>query len=417
MILLHQQALSQAYELSDLKVFNGDDELANPFAGGLRAPQFNKMDVNLDGIEDLIVFDREGDIIIPFIKQSDESYDYVPSFRGIFPAIRQWIRLVDYNGDGVKDIFCSPITIGIPGVEIYKGVVTDGVLSFEQVLFPQNSSDIIFYPLGMSRSQVYVSPADQPDITDIDGDGDIDIVAFEPAGSSVFYYRNLTVEEGLDPDLFEMRLEDQCYGGFIESGFSQDVSLSPSAGDCANFFREPSDSKSRPRHAGSTVTVEDVTGDDLPEILLGDIAYNGIVQLVNGGNPNLAWMTDQEVRFPQASDRPVDIELFLASFFEDVKGDSIQELIVSVNDRTGTQGRNHIWLYDRVTAEGQKDQFLLNNRNYLVDEMIYTGLLSAPLFFDYNSDGLIDLLIGTSGKSPDGITIDPRMILYENQGR
>lgn len=412
-LVVHLDA--QRYQLADVEVLHGTDRLDIAMAGGLRAPQFSQMDLDLDGREDLVIFDREGDIIIPLL-HVDAGYIYAPEYRDLFPAVRQWMRLVDYNGDGVKDLFCAPISIGIPGVEIHKGIIEGDSLRFEQLLFPQNTADILFYPLGSSRSQVYVSTADQPDVRDIDGDGDIDILAFEPSGSSVFYYKNLTIENNLDPDDFIVRLEDQCFGGFIESGFSQDVSLSPSAGDCATFFRSPDEISARSRHAGSTVTAMDVTGNGLSDVLLGDIAYNGIVKLTNGGNERLAWMVDQETKFPEASDQPIEIELFLSTFYEDVDEDGTAELIVSTNDRSGAQGRNHIWLYDRITQEGARDQYLLKNKNYLVDEMIYTGTMSAPMFFDADGDGLTDLLIGTSGKSPDGISIDPRMILYKNVG-
>ena len=35
--------------------------LANPWMGGLNAPQFSNIDVNGDGVKDLFVFDRQGD--------------------------------------------------------------------------------------------------------------------------------------------------------------------------------------------------------------------------------------------------------------------------------------------------------------------------------------------------------------------
>ena len=415
-LIFGSDAHSQQFPISDIEVMEGSHILELAMAGGLRSPQFNTMDINLDGLEDIIVFDRDGEVILPLLKKTESGYRFDPTLRSKFPAIRQWMRLVDYNGDGIKDLFCSPISVGIPGVEVYKGIIEDDELRFEQVLFPHNTSDILFYPLGMSRSQVYVSPADQPDVRDIDGDGDIDFLSFEPSGSAVFYYKNMTVERGLDPDLFEVILEDQCFGGFIESGFSKEVSLSPSAGDCASFFRDPDDVVARPRHAGSTVTATDVTGDGLVDVLIGDVSYDGIVQLSNGGNSNLAWMTEQELRFPQASDQAIDFELFLTTFFENVDDDDISELIVASNDISSSQSDNHVWLYDRIVQEGQKDQYLLKTKNFLVDEMIYVGSMSSPMFFDYNNDGLIDLLIGSSGKSPDGISIDPRLVLYENQG-
>ncbi|MEL6122433.1 MAG: FG-GAP-like repeat-containing protein [Bacteroidota bacterium] len=406
----------QVFEVSDISFTEDGQALDLPFAGGLRAPQFNNMDIDLDGRDDLIVFDREGEIILPLLRQQDGSFRLDISYREIFPQINSWMRLVDYNGDGLEDLFCAPIANRLPGVEVHRAVIREGRLAYDQVLFPQNPVDIIFYPIGAAQAQAYVSPADQPHIEDLDGDGDVDILAFEPGGSSVFYYENLTADTNADPDLFEMRIADQCYGAFVESGVSQEVSLSPTPGDCASFFRDQIPLVSKPRHAGSTVTAEDVNGDGLLDLFLGDIAYDGVVALFNGGNSDQAWFTEQDIRFPQSADEPADIELFLSTYFIDVDLNGIDELIVTPNDRFGAQGKDHIWLYERVQTPGSADQFVLETKNFLVDQMVFTGQFSAPLFLDENQDGLVDLLIGSSGQSIDGVTFDPRLVLYRNNG-
>ena len=45
---------------------NGDT-LKNPWAGGFNSVQFSEIDLNLDGIKDLFVFDRTGNRISTFI--------------------------------------------------------------------------------------------------------------------------------------------------------------------------------------------------------------------------------------------------------------------------------------------------------------------------------------------------------------
>ena len=40
--------------------------LAMPWAGGLNAAQYNTMDLNLDGKDDLVLFDRTADKVITF---------------------------------------------------------------------------------------------------------------------------------------------------------------------------------------------------------------------------------------------------------------------------------------------------------------------------------------------------------------
>jgi hypothetical protein len=407
---------AQSFVLADIKVSDATKELDLAFAGGIRAPQFNRVDIDLDGEDDLLIFDREGNVLIPLITQSDGSYRFDPTYRKTFPAIVSWIIMRDYNGDGIKDIFCAPITIGIPGVQVYKGVIENDVLSYDLIEFEDFDFDILYYPLGSSFSQIYVSPVDIPDVRDADGDGDMDILAFEPAGSTIFLFQNMSVERGLPLDQLEYTVGEQCYGDLVESGFSQAVSLSPDPGTCASFLWDSDEILAEIRHAGSTVTSYDLTGDDLDDLILGDVSYNGLIMLGNGGTNETAWMNTQELGFPKNGDEAVSIELFVASAFEDIDNDGAIELIASPNSRSSGQGENHIWAYDLSADENGITQFTLKSKNYLVDDMIYTGRMSAPMFFDYNADGLIDMLIGTSGKSPDGISIDPRMILYENKG-
>jgi len=135
---------------------------------------------------------------------------------------------------------------------------------------------------------------------------------------------------------------------------------------------------------------------------------------INGGTTELAHFIDQEDRFP-VGDNPVDIELFLASYYEDVTGDGVEELIVCPNDRFASQSDEHIWVYQ--VSEGVNGlSFELMQKDFFVDQMVYPGPNTAPLFMDHNNDGLMDLVIGTAGRSIDGIMIAPALWLYENIG-
>src|SRR5262245_34939616 len=45
--------------VNSIRVLNGPDTLYNAWAGGLTFPRFGQLDVNLDGLPDLLVFDRD----------------------------------------------------------------------------------------------------------------------------------------------------------------------------------------------------------------------------------------------------------------------------------------------------------------------------------------------------------------------
>lgn len=408
---------AQEVDVADIIVEGASNAILElPFAGGLRSPQFSTADLNLDGIEDIVVYDKDGRSIIPLIRESDGSLKFDPSFRSIFPDIPSWMLMRDFNGDGIKDIFCSPTTVGLPGIEVHKGVVVDDALTFELVKFPTFDFDILFVPLGSTITQIFASVIDIPDIKDLDDDGDLDILSFEPSGRTVYFYSNQAIELGFTADTLIFELEESCYGGVVESGFSQEVTLSTSRGTCASFLVPKDELVANNRHSGSTVLSMDVLGDSLPEMLLGDISYDGLVMLTNTGVLEEAFFTDQEVRFPSVDNDPIDIELFISGYNEDIDGDGDKELIIAPNDKFASQTIDHIWTYDIVQDSNGEKNFQLLEKNFLISDMIYHGPNSAPLFFDYNGDKVIDLLIGTSGVTPDGRDPSPRMILYKNIG-
>ena len=89
----------------NLKIKENSVYFKSPFAGGINAGQFSEIDLNLDGIMDLIVFDKSGNKIIPFINNGLD-YIFAPIYRENFPKnLHDWLLLADYNCDGKNDIF------------------------------------------------------------------------------------------------------------------------------------------------------------------------------------------------------------------------------------------------------------------------------------------------------------------------
>ena len=406
-------SITQHVEVSSIQVLDRDGAvIKNPNAGGLRAPQFNKIDLNQDGIEDLLIFDRAGDVLVPMIAEALETlnYTFAPEYVSHFPTITEWMILEDYDNDGIKDLFCFPTQIALPGIEVWKGKLVDRHYEFELVKFPEDDFDILFIPVSNGSTQIYVSVVDIPVIEDIDGDGDLDILSFGPSGSTIFYYRNLAQEEFNDLSVLSFVLEDDCFGRFVESGFSQDVLLSVDGVGCANpMINGPVPTT---RHAGSTVEVFDGNGDGLWDMLIGDIAYNGLNLLENGGTAENSWITNASLGFPQSD--PVFMELFLTPKSIDVNNDGLEDLLVSTNDMTASQTVDHIWLYQNNSNQDFQGQLI--TKNFLTEDMIDLGESTSPSFTDYNEDGLIDLVIGTSGQFINTSEKEPSLQLFENIG-
>ena len=96
-------------------------------SGGINAGQFSNIDLNLDGIMDIIVFDKSGNKLSPFINDNG-SFVYTPQYRKNFPDIHDWMLLADYNCDGKNDIF----TYSSGGMAVYLNT-SNTELEFSQV--------------------------------------------------------------------------------------------------------------------------------------------------------------------------------------------------------------------------------------------------------------------------------------------
>src|SRR6188768_4343608 len=65
------------------------------WAGGLNAAQYNTMDLNQDGKDDLVLYDRMASKVITFLRV-DNTYQYAPGYENIFPAeLENWLLLRD----------------------------------------------------------------------------------------------------------------------------------------------------------------------------------------------------------------------------------------------------------------------------------------------------------------------------------
>mgnify|MGYP001224910862 CR=1 FL=1 len=403
---------AQEYPLSDIIFKHNNSKIyKNPFTGGLRAPQLNKVDLNQDGIEDLLLFDRAGNSYTCYIAPSLQSTDYTHDQKWVknFPNLRIWMTMVDYDKDGIKDIFSFPDSTGIPGVQVWKGKIVNGFYAFDKIRFPDQQEDILYYPISNGSTQVYVGVIDIPVVRDIDGDGDIDILSFDPGASKVNFYKNLAVEESLELSELKFIEDDGCYGRFVESGLSQDVILSIDGNGCGNSLW--SSPQPQVRHAGSTLELLDHNGDGLLDLLIGDASYAGLNLLTNG-REGVPWMSSSFLGYP-ASD-PVDFELFLTPKYIDIDNDGVQELLVTSNDPRTSQTKENFWYYENTASDGLVAQLV--TKSFLSENTIDLGENSMPSFADFNGDGLMDIVIGTAGLFINTAEKEPSLFLYQNTG-
>ena len=187
----------------DIPVFGrGASALANPWGGGINSVRASEIDLNLDGIKDLFLFEKNGNRILPYINNgiaNEISYRYAPEYKHYFPILHDWVILKDYNGDGKEDIF----TYGLAGITVYKNV-SDTALRFELVTTQLQS----YYYNGYIN--IFSSPDDYLVIEDIDNDGDVDILNFMVLGRYIHFQKNYEIENSGNAENFDFRLADEC---------------------------------------------------------------------------------------------------------------------------------------------------------------------------------------------------------------
>lgn len=403
---------------TDIPVFSGDGTpLRSAWAGGLNAVQLSMLDADLDGNEDdIFIFDRSGNRVLIFIGEEENglrTYRYAPEYAEAFPYMERWALLRDLNCDGQRDIFTySPIGGGF--ASFVNTSDTEGELAFES----DNEfimSRFQFSPTNSFETNIYVSSLDIPAVTDFDGDGDLDIFTFSVTGVQLEYHENLTVDSLGECGTGLYRAANLCYGQFREGSESNQVFLGQ---PCTFNVTDPrSADAGGARHVGTTVTSFDATGDGLPDLLLGGVGFNNITFLENSvGASGLDSIIDYRPDFPTSFGAPaVNIDNFAATFYEDITGNGIRDLVVGVNEPNTAVNTRSVWLYENLGADNEPI-FSPATDSFLQSDMIDHGETAAPAFADINGDGLPDMVIGSRGTFVQDAQFKPALSLYLNTG-
>jgi len=395
----------------------GGSTFLNPWTGGVNAIQLSKIDADFDGEEDdIFLFDRAGNRTVILIGEEisgEQSYIYDSNFRTSFPNMRNFSLLRDYDCDGKKDIFTYSLLGG--AMAIFKNTGNDQSLSWELI----SEAVLSFYDFGSTSytTNIYTSSQDIPAIFDYDNDGDLDVMSFNVGGSFIELHLNSSIDNSGECGL-EYFLANRCYGGFIEGNDSNDIIIDPDevANECTFNVVDPRNNAGL-RHVGSTILTIDGNGDGLQDLVLGDVGFDNLVYLENssqGGEPDQ--IIDFDPNFPSSMGGDVvSINNFPSAFYEDVDGDNVSDLIVSVNASAGAATYESVQLYLNSGSESAPD-FSFVTSSFLQNEMLDWGSHASPSVVDYNNDGLMDLVIGCSSSLSGGELDQPRLILLENIG-
>jgi len=381
-------------------------KLASPWSGGLNTPQFSTIDLNKDGQEDLFIFDRQLRKAYTWLalKQDGQwQYQYAPAYEAFFPAeLEYWALLRDYNCDGLKDIFTSsPL-----GIKVYvQEAAAPGQLKFsiaEEALYYKNN-----------RVNLQMQSADIPAITDVDGDGDLDILISEfSRGVTLEFYSNQQAEQGLSCGSLRFEQQTNWWGGIAECE------------GCNSYLFGAFCRVAAPLHSGhdgSALLLLDVDADGDKDLVMGGIQCENLVLMENEGTLENAEMTGFTPAFP--ANTPASFPIFPAAYYEDVTFDGVPDMLVAPQVGRGTQSANDFvavnyessaWLYRNQGAADRPD-FQFVQDNFLQGQMIDVGEGAFPAFADMDGDGDLDMLIGNAVAAQDG-NYSASLHFYRNTG-
>ena len=398
---------TQFFRDTSINVTENGTIFKNAWASGINAAQFNEIDLDLDGTMDLVVFDKSGNKLIPYLNKNGE-FIFAPDYRDLFPVhkygedLHDWVIFADYNCDGKNDIY----TYSSGGFAIFKNTSTTS-LSFSLVDTLVRSDYGGPIPLN-----IYISAVDIPAVADIDYDGDLDILTFKITGGFIEYHRNMSIELTGNCDTIAFQLEESCWGNFYEG-------LNNYTLNCLNCQCPPiiNNHTSKQKHAGSTLLAIDIDNDQDKDLILGDISFNNLNLLVNGGDSSYANMISVDSIFPANHLNTIEanMDIFPAAYYLDVTNDGIKDLVVTSNSENNSENFESCWLFNNTGTNTNAD-FNFFKKNFLQDEMIDLGSGSYPVFYDYNNDGLDDIIVGNYGYHQIGGNPRSSLALFKNNG-
>ena len=397
------QPFFQRYDGYQVKI-NGND-ISLPWAGGLNCPQVSNIDLNLDGINDLFIFDRIGDKVKTFLNKGITNaleYEYAPEYEKKFPSFDSWVLLADYNCDGKADIFSYD---GGGGIRVYKNAST--TMNGLQFTLAVNYIKSIYYPqYGNVANNIAVNQIEIPAISDIDGDGDLDVISSSSAyqGRYIEYNINKSIELYGTCDSLKFERKNGCWGYVTDLGNNTFV-LSDTCDPQWNV-PNPEMIKNTTTNANRSSSKDgaacrlciDIDGDGDKDLIQGHLTYKNLNLFTNAGSPTAGHFSALDFNFPSNNGgaAPVDLTIYPCAYYVDVNTDGKNDLIVSPTARNVSENFTSLIYYKNI-GTNSFPVFQYQQSDLLQDNMIEVGEGAYPALFDYDNDGLKDLFIGNYG--------------------
>lgn len=330
------------------------------FSGGFHAPSFAMIDLDNDGVDELMIKDAFSDREWVFTKNmSGNGFQTAAHLENVLPPLSSFVLCYDFNADGLKEIIT-----GEDRLKLYTNESTDSVR------FSANYTTLK-YKEGASLLPIEFAVGEQPTIADVDADGKLDVLVFDADGERVQFFKNISTN---DDYVFE-KISDR-WGFFKEAGLNFEIILGAA----------------KRAHPGSKILALDHDADGDMDLLLSDITTSLTYFLENGKSDfNLPYdsMISATQKFPLA-DAFIDIPYFPSLSLADVDFDGDEDLICATSSRSPVLN-GLVWFYENGDENGF--DLSLKTKSFLQEDGIDAGILASVVNFDYDADGDQDLLV------------------------
>ncbi len=381
----------------EIVVAQEGNELLNPFLGGLEAPQFQSFQLNDDGIPDLLVFDRVGNQLLPFIAQHEEgvlNFRFAPSYQSLFPPLQYLFLLSDLNCDGLEDIITSRTLTSAADVKLVAYLQSqdgEGLPNFS----PKD-----FRLPGHPDSLIRIHAFDIPAVDDVNGDGLADLLYIPISGTTIQYFERVDTSAQSCDSLF-FTFADACWGD-VSYGLNTDFDL----GGCTSGFAPVTGC------AGSAMRLEDFDMDGDMDLYFSGRYDRHIQALVNGGSLDSATLVSQQEDWIRDGEELPD---FPATYSIATNEDDVEVLLIASNLISGlgvAPTTSEILQFERNTGDTLWE---LIKQQFLRETTIDHGFRSSPTVWDVDQDGLLDLVIGYNRAHPQYAYVSG-LAWYRNTG-
>lgn len=391
--------LEMNWELSTGPTVTSEGELMpHPFTGGLTAPQWSAIDLDGDGDEDLFAFDRDGNRVLAFERRNEPEMGWIerPEWSEGWPPMTHWALLRDFDCDGMPDLFTGYQN----SIHVWKNVgdIVEGTPNFQPYAIPLMAS--WDFGAGAQSLPIVCLTIDKPAISDVDADGDLDIITFTETSTTLYRF------SGVSPCSLDMVCTNRCYGMLTEGAEDNSLFIGDQHECSFNVIDPRSDGNIRPSdnyerdgvHAGGTITALQLDGEQFYDLLIADVTYPTsmavLLEDAIDGQDSTAWVDPTfPALLPHAGIQDsLLLPRFPAAYAIDFDQDGDDDLVFSPNTALETDDDASVHLWEN---QGTTDSPIWA---FVTDQWIQKGMLdfgrgAAPLFHDLDNDGDLDLVI------------------------